>query len=411
MASIASLGEFELDSLGAEQGLVLAEQRSPRLAEDPGEVVAGQVVHLDADREPALELGHQVRRLGAMEGAGGDEQDVVGLDRAVLGVDRRSLDDRQQVALHALARDVRAAARALVAGDLVDLVDEDDARFLGQVDGGLVDLLGIDQRRRSLAGAGSAGPARRSSAGVCDCLGMIFSNMLWRSISICSKLPAPRIETGAIDRPGNRDLDLAVLELAGQQPGLHLLARPLAALGGLVSLGRVGLAASSWAGARARAGRAAAARPAASPVPRRVSRSALRTSTIAASTRSRIRPSTSRPYVADLGVLGGLGLHERRADQHGQPAGDLGLAHAGRADQHDVLGRDLLARDRRRAAGAATGCAGRSPRPAWRRPGPRCRGPARRRSAGGSTRAGAEARQFLHARLTEPKARLENHRS
>ena len=31
---------------------------------------------------------------------------------------------------------------------------------------------------------------------------MIFSNMPWRSISICSMLPAPRIETGAIDRPG-----------------------------------------------------------------------------------------------------------------------------------------------------------------------------------------------------------------
>ena len=176
---------------------------------------------------------------------------------------------------------------------------------------------------------------------VCVCLGMIFSNMLWRSISICSKLPAPRIETGAIDRPGNRDLDLAVLELAGQQPALHLLARPLAALGGLVGLVRVGLAASSWAGARARAGRAAAARPAALACSSTVSRSALRTSRIAASTRSRIRPSTSRPYVADLGVLGGLGLHERCAHEHGQPAGDLGLAHAGRADQHDVLGRDL----------------------------------------------------------------------
>ena len=29
------------------------------------------------------------------------------------------------------------------------------------------------------------------------------------------------------------------------------------------------------------------------------------------------------------------------ADEHGQAAGDLGLAHAGRADEHDVLGRDL----------------------------------------------------------------------
>ena len=47
--------------------------------------------------------------------------------------------------------------------------------------------------------------------------------------------------------------------------------------------------------------------------------------------------------IADLGILGRLDLHERRADELGQPAGDLGLAHAGRADQHDVLGSDLTA--------------------------------------------------------------------
>ena len=67
-----------------------------------------------------------------MKRPGRDEQDVIGLHGAVLGVDRGSLDDRQQVALHPLARDVRAAGRALVAGDLVELVDEDDSGFLGQ---------------------------------------------------------------------------------------------------------------------------------------------------------------------------------------------------------------------------------------------------------------------------------------
>jgi hypothetical protein len=57
-----------------------------------------------------------------MERARGDEEDVVGADRAILGVDGRSLDDRQQVALYALARDVGAVG-GLAAGDLVDLVD------------------------------------------------------------------------------------------------------------------------------------------------------------------------------------------------------------------------------------------------------------------------------------------------
>ena len=47
--------------------------------------------------------------------------------------------------------------------------------------------------------------------------------------------------------------------------------------------------------------------------------------------------------VADLGVLGGLDLEERGADELGQPAGDLGFADAGGADHDDVLGRHVLA--------------------------------------------------------------------
>ena len=47
--------------------------------------------------------------------------------------------------------------------------------------------------------------------------------------------------------------------------------------------------------------------------------------------------------VADLGVLRRFDLDERRAGQLRQPAGDLGLADAGRADHQDVLGRDLAA--------------------------------------------------------------------
>ena len=103
-------------------------------------------LQLDANRKAALELGNQVGGLGGMERARGDEQDVVGADRAVLGVDGRALDDRQQVALHALARDVGAVG-GLAAGDLVDLVDEDDARLLGAIDRLVRDLLHVDQAR------------------------------------------------------------------------------------------------------------------------------------------------------------------------------------------------------------------------------------------------------------------------
>ena len=67
---------------------------------------------LDADRQAALQFGQQVGRLGDVERARGDEQDMVGLHRAMLGGDRRAFDQRQQIALHAFARDVAAAAPA-----------------------------------------------------------------------------------------------------------------------------------------------------------------------------------------------------------------------------------------------------------------------------------------------------------
>ena len=47
--------------------------------------------------------------------------------------------------------------------------------------------------------------------------------------------------------------------------------------------------------------------------------------------------------IADLGELGRLDLDERRAGELGQPARDLGLADAGRADHQDVLRQHLLA--------------------------------------------------------------------
>src|SRR5262249_35132688 len=47
--------------------------------------------------------------------------------------------------------------------------------------------------------------------------------------------------------------------------------------------------------------------------------------------------------IADLGELRRLDLDERRLRQLGEPAGDLGLADAGRADHQDVLRQHLLA--------------------------------------------------------------------
>ena len=68
-----------------------------------------------------------------MKRARGYEQDVIGADRAVFGVDGRAFDNRKQVALHTFARDVGTAVR-LPSRNWVDLIDEHDARLLGAMD-------------------------------------------------------------------------------------------------------------------------------------------------------------------------------------------------------------------------------------------------------------------------------------
>ncbi len=126
------LGEGQLHALGGQQRGVLADERVLRLAQDAHQILAAQRLQLHADGEAALQLGDEIAGLGDVEGARGDEEHVVRLHLAVLGVDGGALDDGEDVALHALAGHVRALAlAALAAGDLVDLVDEDDAAGLG----------------------------------------------------------------------------------------------------------------------------------------------------------------------------------------------------------------------------------------------------------------------------------------
>ena len=79
-----------------------------------------------------------------MECARRDKEDVVGANHAVLGVDRCPLDDRKDVALDPFAADV-GTVRTFAPRNLVDLVDEDDARLLDLLDGGSRDAVHVDQ--------------------------------------------------------------------------------------------------------------------------------------------------------------------------------------------------------------------------------------------------------------------------
>ena len=175
-------------------------------------------LELDADGEAALQLGDQVAGLGDVEGARGDEEDVVGLHRAVLGADRRALDDGQQVALHALAGDVGAARAALAAGDLVDLVEEDDADVLDALERLAHDLVHVDQLlglllQRMLARLGDAdlAPLGLLRAPACP------ASMSLRLTSISSMPCAGEDLDMGRACSADLELDLAVVELAGAQ--------------------------------------------------------------------------------------------------------------------------------------------------------------------------------------------------
>ena len=132
---------------------------------------------LDADRQPSLQLGNQVRRLRQVKRARRDEQDVVGLDHPVLRRDRRAFDERQQVALHALARHV-GAVRVGARGDLVDLVDEDDAVLLGRCERARLDVVVVDR----------ASPAS-SSVSCFSASGTFIRLTLRRPPPICWNMP------------------------------------------------------------------------------------------------------------------------------------------------------------------------------------------------------------------------------
>src|SRR6266513_2109807 len=317
--------ELYLQALRLEQRLVLLHLARVGGHEDALEVLDRERVELDADREAPLQLGNQIRGLGEVERARGDEQNVVGLHHAVARRHRGAFDQRQQVALHALARDVGAADVA-AARDLVDLVEEHDAVLLGVGERARLQLVVVDQ------------PA-------CFLLGQ----QLGRLADLhAPQPPPPAAEVGqhALDLRGellharrgedlhlrlarrHLDVDLLVVELALAQ----LLPEFLPG-GVFLDLSRAGgrqqRIENPLLGSFLRPRAHAARRLLAGLLYADLDQVAHDGIDVAAD-------------VAHLGELGRLDLDERRVGEPRQATGNLGLAHAGRADQQDVLRRDLL---------------------------------------------------------------------
>ena len=274
-----------------------------------------------------------------MEGAGGDEQDVVRLHHAVLGRHVGPLDDRQQVALHPLARDVGAAA-PLAAGDLVDLVEEDQPPLLDALarlagDQGAVDqLLGL-LLLEDLARLGHR-----------DLLLLLAAEEAGEHLldvhpHLLDPLRGEHLEA-RVGRLVDLDLHPPVVERARAELVAELLARGGELVLVLLLVAQVGVdrprrhqeLEQAVLGAR-RGGLA-----------HRLPLLLLDHGDGDLDQVAHHRLDVAAD-VAHLGELAGLDLEEGRLGEARQPAGDLGLADAGGADHQDVLGRDVLRQLRR----------------------------------------------------------------
>src|SRR5207253_2345966 len=260
----------------------------------------------------------------------------------VLGSHRRALDDRQEAALHALARDVRAVD-ALAAGDLVDLVDEDDARLLDAPDRLLGGGLHVDEARGFLLGERIQRLGDPHARLLRLARHQVLEEVAQTVLDFLHALRRHHLDHGG-DRARHLDLDHAVLELPLAQHAPELLARR-----GLVGRrrGTFGLAADrldpslhphggqqevehSLLGQLAGADADLLLLLLAHHVDRDLGEVADDRLDVAAD-------------VAHLGELRGLHLDEGRLRQLGEPTRDLRLSHPRRPDHDDVLRCDLLA--------------------------------------------------------------------
>ena len=249
---------------------------------------------------------------------------MVGHDRAVLGRDGRAFDQRQQVALHALAADI--AANPFRAGaNLVDLVQKDDAVVFDRLDGDAHHLFIIQQlvaffgdQHVIALGDRQLLLFRLAAEGFAEHVVQVDHAHLRAGHT--GDVHGRQLHAAAIL---DLQLNLAVGKFAGAQhlPELRagFLAGVLADQGGQHPLFRRQLRLGRHLDAHA--------------LPRHVNGVIQQVADDAFDVAADI---------ADLGELRRLQLDEGRLRQLRQAAGDFGLADAGRADHQDVFRQHLL---------------------------------------------------------------------
>ena len=189
-----------------------------------------------------------------MESARGDEENVIGFNHSVLRLHIGSLHDRQQIALHALARHVRSASGGTtLARNLIDLVEEDDAHRLHALERVGGNVLLVDQLLQ-LLNEENAARLRDLHAAFLLALGQHVLEHLGKIVdSLRCTLRHHHVEHHW-RLLGDFDLDLAFVELAVDEQRFQFLARPLVAHLRCIGLARGGAARRDHEQVRATAG-------------------------------------------------------------------------------------------------------------------------------------------------------------
>ena len=321
--------KFERHPLGRQQRLVLPDQRGVGLREDGFKVLHRQGFQLHPDRKAPLQLGDQVAGLGQVERTGGDEQDMVSFDHAIFGGHRGAFHQRQQVALHALARHVGTAG-FLARRHLVDLVDENNAILLGVLDGAGPDLFLVHQ----FAGLFLGEQLERLGDLELARAALVLPQLAEHAAQLLGHLLHARRahEFHLGTALGQVDLDVLVIEAAFAQ----LFAKHLARRAVRGRLAPCGAGRRNQHVQDAIFGRIFGAG---------AHLLHLGLARLLDGHLGQVADDGIHilAHIAHLGELGGLHLDEGRIGQARQAPGDLGLAHAGGPDHENVLGRDLLA--------------------------------------------------------------------
>ena len=119
--------EGQRGPLGFDERRVLLGKRVLRFRHDPNKVRFGQRFEFHANGESSLQFGNQIAGLGYVKCTGGDEEHMIGLHHAIARLYVGAFNDGQQISLHPLARHIGSAGLSAFTGNLVDLVEKDDA--------------------------------------------------------------------------------------------------------------------------------------------------------------------------------------------------------------------------------------------------------------------------------------------